>query len=136
MSMASDMQVTLGLPTRTLYQGAARALVAEAENGAFGLLPNHLDFVTALVPSVLVLTEPGGRERFFGIDEGLLVKQGHQVNVAVRRGAEGRDLASLRHTVADIFGAMDEDERVARAALSRLEASIVRRFAELRKPAP
>lgn len=134
MTMASEMQVTLGLPTRTLFQGPARALVAEAGNGSFGLLPNHVDFVTALVPSVLVLTEPDGQERFFGIDEGLLVKQGHAVNIAIRRGVEGRDLASLRHTVADTFGAVDEDERVARAALSRLEANIVRRFAELRKP--
>ena len=73
MSLADIMQVTLRLPTRTLFQGEAQRLFAVAENGAFGMLPNHTDFVTALVPSVLILTKRDGVEQFFGIDEGLLV---------------------------------------------------------------
>lgn len=134
MSMANDMLVTLHLPTRTLFDGRATRLTAVAENGGFGILPNHVDFVTALVPSVLTLMTPEGRERVFGIDEGLLVKKGNEVDVAVRRGVEGDDLGTLRETVRGTFVEMEEDERVARAALSRLEADMVRRFASLRKP--
>ncbi|MCV2892093.1 ATPase [Lentibacter sp. XHP0401] len=136
MSMATEMQVALRLPTGSLYDGRATRLFAVAENGAIGFLPNHTDFVTALVPSVLALTTSNGEELFFGIDEGLLVKKGHAVDVAVRRGVQGDDLGSLRETVRDTFVGMDEDERRARAALSRLEADMVRRFAELRKPQP
>ena len=134
MSMANDMLVTLHLPTRTLFDGRATRLTAMAENGGFGILPNHVDFVTALVPSVLTLMTPEGRERVFGLDEGLLVKKGNAVDVAVRRGVEGDDLGTLRETVRGTFVEMEEDERVARAALSRLEADMVRRFASLRKP--
>lgn len=134
MSLASEMRVTLRLPTRTLFEGPATRLMAEAENGAFGMLPNHVDFVTALVPSVLILTLTDGEERIFGIDEGILVKTGHAVEVAIRRGVQGSDLASLRETVQESFIEMDEDERVARSALSRLEAGIVRRFADLQRP--
>ncbi len=134
MSMANDMHVTLRLPTRTLFEGRATRLTAVAKNGGFGILPNHIDFVTALVPSVLMLTTPEGRERVFGIDEGLLVKKSHAVDVAVRRGVEGDDLGTLRDTVRETFIEMEEDERVARSALSRLEADMVRRFASLRKP--
>lgn len=136
MSMAADMQVTLRLPTRTLFEGPATRLFAVAENGGFGILPNHTDFVTALVPSVLTLTTPEGDEQIFGIDEGLLVKKGHAVDVAVRRGVLGDDLDTLRDTVRNTFVEMDEDERTARSALSRLEADMVRRFAELQKPQP
>lgn len=134
MSMANDMHVTLRLPTRALFEGRATRLTAVAENGGFGILPNHIDFVTSLVPSVLTLMTPEGRERVFGIDEGLLVKKGHAVDVAIRRGVEGDNLGTLRDTVRETFIEMEDDERVARSALSRLEANMVRRFASLRKP--
>ncbi len=134
MSLADVMQVTLRLPTRTLFEGEAQRLFAVAENGAFGMLPNHVDFVTALVPSVLVLTQRDGVERFFGIDEGVLVKKGHQVDIAIRRGVQGENLDSLNATVQASFVEMDEEERTARSALSRLESGIVRRFGDLRKP--
>jgi F-type H+-transporting ATPase subunit epsilon len=134
MSTASDMTVTLRLPTRTLFEGQATRMTAVAPNGAFGIWPNHVDFVTAIVPSVLTLRLVDGSEEIFGLDEGLLVKKGHKVNLAVRRGVRGDDLESLQHTVVSSFVQMDEDERQARAALSRLEADMVRRFAELQRP--
>ncbi len=133
MSMATDMQVKLHLPTRTLFAGQATQLFAVAQNGGFGILPNHIDFVTALVPSVLTLVTPQSVEQVFGIDEGLLVKKGHIVDIAVRRGVQGDDLDTLRDMVRETFVEMDENERMARSALSRLEANMVRRFAELRE---
>lgn len=136
MTMAAEMQVNLRLPTRVLYQGSARKLFAVAENGAFGMLPNHIDFVTSLVPSVLILTLEDGSEQIFGIDEGILVKKGHQVDIAIRRGVRGENLGSLQDSVRSNFIEVDEDERVARSALSRLEAGMVRRFADLQRPKP
>lgn len=134
MSMAPDMNVTLRLPTRTLFDGQAVRMTAVAPNGAFGIWPNHVDFVTALVPSVMTLRLVDGSEEIFGLDEGLLVKKGHNVTVAALRGVHGDDLASLKETVEASFVQMDEEERQARSALSRLEADMVRRFAELQRP--
>ncbi len=132
MSMSSDMQVKIGLPGQFLFEGRAVNLNAVAPNGAFGILPNHVDLVTALVPSVLLIIQPDGAERVFGIDEGVLVKKGQYVDIAVRRGVESADLASLDETVGDFFESLEDEERVARSALSRLEADMVRRFAGLR----
>ncbi len=132
MSMADEMQVRIGLPGKTLYQGAATRLSGVAADGGFGILPNHVDFVTALVPSVLMMTQGDGRERIFGLDEGVLVKKGHDVDIAVQRGVEATDLASLDAAVTDFWDMMEDEERAARAALSRLEADMVRRFAGLR----
>lgn len=136
MSMATQMQVHVRLPARALFEGMATRLNAVAVDGGFGILPNHVDFVTALVPSILLVTMPEGGERIFGIDEGLLVKKGHQVDIVVRRGVESADLDSLRATVHDTFDQMEDEERIARVALSRLEADMVRGFASLRKPRP
>ncbi|AKH98774.1 alternate F1F0 ATPase, F1 subunit epsilon [Hoeflea sp. IMCC20628] len=134
MSMAPDMNVILRLPDRTLFDGRATRVTAVAPNGAFGIWPNHVDFVTALVPSVMTLCLVDGSEAIFGLDEGLLVKKGHNLAVAAMRGVHGDDLESLQDTVETSFIQMDEDERQARSALSRLEADMVRRFAELRRP--
>ncbi len=130
--MIDRMDVSVRIPVRLFHRGAAAKLVARAENGFFGVLPNHVDFATALAPSVLVLTGPDGDERVFGIDEGVLVKHGEQVDICVRRAVQGDDLAHLRTMVRKNFVEMDEQERTARAALSRLEANMVRRFAELK----
>ena len=134
MSQTALMQVNLRLPTRLLFSCEAEKVSAEAENGTFALLPKHTDFVTALLPSVLVITDAAGKEQYFGVDQGILVKHGFQVDIAVRRGVQSDDLASLNETIQATFIEVDEDERVARTALSKLEAGIVRRFSDLRKP--
>lgn len=134
MSQIEMMQVNLRLPTRLLFSGEAQKVFAEAENGAFAMLPKHTDFVTALLPSVLVITDAEGQEQYFGVDQGVLVKHGYAVDIAVRRAVRGDDLASLNDTIQATFLEVDEDERVARTALSKLEAGIVRRFSDLRKP--
>lgn len=134
MTMASDMRVALRLPTGTLFDGRATRMTAVAQNGGFGILPNHVDFVTALVPSVMTLQLADGSEAFFGIDEGILVKKGDGVVAAVLRGVQGDDLEGLNDTVKSTFIQIDDEERQARSAFSRLEADVVRRFAELRKP--
>lgn len=128
------MCVHVQLPERALFVGVATSLNAVARNGSFGVLPNHVDLITALVPSVLLITLADGAERVFGIDEGVLIKRGHEVRIAVRRGLESDDLESLHRTIAETFDEPVDEERVARAALSRLEASMVRRFISLREP--
>lgn len=135
MSLAEHMRVSLRLPTRLLHEGAVLKLFAVAENGAFGMLPNHADHVSSLVPSVLVLTDADGKEHFFGIDHGLLVKHGHQVDIAVRRAVRGDSLDTLAESIDAMFSQVDEEERSARTAMSRLEVGIVRHFGQLRKPA-
>lgn len=130
----TSMRVHIHTPDGLLYDGVAEHLYAIAENGALGLQPNHCDFVTALQPAVLIVREPGQQERFFAVDEGLLVKQDDRLDVAVRRGVQGDSLDDLNQLLINTFGELDERERQARSALSKLEASVVRRFAELSQP--
>lgn len=133
MTDPASMSITLRLPARVFFEGAACKLSARAENGAFGILPDHIDFATALVPSVLMLTAPDGEELVFGIDEGIMVKRDRQVDICVRRAARGTTLSSLEMIVREEFIDLDDTERKSRSALSRLEADMVRRFMELQE---
>lgn len=133
MSDIECMQVIIRLPLSILFEGSALRITAESKIGSFGLLPNHVDFVSDLQPSILSLWNIAGKEQLFGIDEGLLVKQSNRVSVVVRRGLQGDSLDSLHAQIRKHFLTMDDEERRARAALTRLEANMVRGFTQLQR---
>ncbi|NIP73239.1 MAG: F0F1 ATP synthase subunit epsilon [Gammaproteobacteria bacterium] len=125
------MHLKLLLPTEVSMDEPVVKVIAEAENGAFCLLPRHVDFVAALVPGILVCETEAGTSRFFAVDEGTLVKCGGEVMVSTLNAVEGADLGALKDTVDSRFRELDEHERMARTALARLEAGTIRRFMEM-----
>lgn len=128
---AQQIQFRVLLPSEVLIDEVAIKVIAEADNGAFCLLPRHIDFVAALVPGVLSYHTIDGAERFVGLDEGMLVKCAQQVTVSTLRAAEGADLSALRLLVEQRFLTLDEQDRKARAALARLEVGTLRGFQKL-----
>lgn len=130
------MRLEVITPARLRLDRPVRRILAEAPDGHFGILPGHGDFLTELVPGILVYEPEDGPERFVAVHAGTLVKCGAHVRVAVRRAIEGDDLAALRERVETEFRREDEDEREARAALARLEASMIRRFRDLEGLSP
>lgn len=126
-----EMRLRILLPTKVFLDRPIVKLVAEAENGAFGVLPRHIDFVAMLKPGILSITAPGGRESFVGHDEGVFVKKGQEARVSVRNAMLSQDLAGLRELVEREFVRLDQYERTARTALARLEAGVIRHFIEL-----
>lgn len=128
------MRLKVITPMSVCVDRPVRRIVAEAPDGHFGMLPNHVDFVAQLAPGILLYETEEGTERFVAVNSGTLVKCGDEVRVAVRGAIDGDDLPELRVRVEVDFRRGDEDERVARAALTRLEASMIRRFRDLRMP--
>lgn len=130
------MRLKILLPTDVLVDANVSKVVAEAENGSFGLLPRHVDFVAALVPGILAYVDGDGQQGLVGIDEGILVKCGDEVRVATGRAIRGSDLATLKRDVERWFLEIDEQAAVARSAMARLEAGVIRRFTELKQRTP
>lgn len=127
------IQLKVFLPTAVLLDQKVGKVIAQAANGSFAILPRHIDFVAALVPSVLIYTDSDGAERYLGIDEGILIKHKKDVMVSTRKAARGDNLSLLREVVRREIGTLDEQELAARGALARLEAGVIRRLIELRE---
>lgn len=125
-----SMRVKVILPSGVLLEQEAVNLVAEAPNGFFGLLPRHVDFVSALVPGILTITSADGAETFLAVDEGTLVKHGPLVLVSTRNALQG-NLGELQQALVEQFRDQGEQEYKARLALDRLEASLVHQVLEL-----
>jgi F-type H+-transporting ATPase subunit epsilon len=125
------MELQVLMPFRRLLTLAVTQVNAEGPAGCFCLLPGHVDWVTTLVPGILSYGLPQGGEGFVAVDEGLLVKQGTQVVVTVRRAVADAALETLRQTVERTFLERDARERQARTVLARLESSFVRGLVDL-----
>lgn len=125
------MQLKIITPMTLYLDRPVRRIVAEGPQGRFGLWPGHIDFVSALVPGILLYETETGAERFVAVNSGTLVTCDSVVRVAVRGAVESDDLSELRQRVEAEFRQQDEDERDAVAALARLEAGMVRRFRDL-----
>jgi F-type H+-transporting ATPase subunit epsilon len=137
---ARAMKLKVWLPSEVLFEEDVSRIRAEAQNGWFGLLPKHIDFVTALVPGVMTF-QPCGQpeeylaEEYLAIDSGILVKCGAEVAVSTRQAVRGKSLDLLKEEVERQFIARQEREKAARALEAKLEADLVRRLFEVEKHA-
>lgn len=127
------MKLQVRLPAEILFEEEVVRIRAEAENGWFGLLPKHIDFVTALVPGVLTFQPRGKPEEYLAVDRGVLVKCGPDVSVSTRQAVRGTDLGELKHEVERQFRAREERDQAARALEAKLEADLVRGLLKMEK---
>ena len=127
------MKLTVWLPSEVFLDEDVVRIRAQAENGWFGMLPKHVDTVTALVPSVLIFQRPGQAEEYLAVDHGVLVKCGPEVRVSTRNAVRGTSLEQLKHEVEKKFREREELEKKARAFEAKLETDLVRRLLEEEK---
>jgi F-type H+-transporting ATPase subunit epsilon len=123
------LKVLLPFQVFAEYDGVKR-IVAETQQGSFGILPHRLDCVAALVPGILIYETEAEPEDYIAIDEGVLVKAGAEVLVSVRNAIRGDGLGKLREVVEREFLNLDEREKNARSVLAKLETSLIRRLVE------
>jgi F-type H+-transporting ATPase subunit epsilon len=123
------MHLKLLLPSEVFAEknGVSR-IVAETIEGAFGLLPRRLDCVAALVPGILTYQTQDQGEVFVAVDEGVLIKTGMDVLVSVRRAQGGKDLGQLHHAVEQEYLTLNEEAKVARSVMAKLETGLLRRL--------
>ncbi|HSM25598.1 MAG TPA: F0F1 ATP synthase subunit epsilon [Anaerolineaceae bacterium] len=126
------MDLKILLPTEVFLETKASKIVAEAGDGFFGLLPRHVDFVSALVPSIFSYWNEDDEEILMAIDRGLLVKFGQEVLVSTRNAVSGVDLQELQRLIDETFFELDEHDSNARSVVVKMEADFMRRLVELK----
>jgi F-type H+-transporting ATPase subunit epsilon len=126
------MRLRVVLPTHIELDEEVDKVKAEALNGAFTLLPKHVDFVAILAQSLLAY-EANGTETFLAIDGGTLVKCGPDVFVSAMSAVRAGELGEVRHAVDELFKDTGSREQRARSAVDKMQADFVRRYVELER---
>lgn len=101
------------------------SIVAETSEGSFGLLPQRLDCVAALVPGILTYKTESEKDHYVAVDEGILLKAGNRVMVSVRNAFGGADLEKLQESVENEFRKLDETEREIRSSMAKMESGFL-----------
>ena len=124
---AASLHLRIFLPSGILLDTETTRLVAESPAGSFGVLPRHIDGVAMLASGILCYGSSG----YAAVDGGTLVKCGDEVRVSTPQAMLGDSLESLMSVVTERFRVRDEDERLTRSALARLEAGTLRRLQDM-----
>lgn len=127
------MNLKLSVPTSMLLDQPVAKIIVEAGNGSICILPRHTDYLTALVPGIMIVTDCEGNEIYFANDHGLLVKRGQELAISSRRAIQGPDLGLLRQTVHEEFEKLTENDRNCQSAIAGLEANFLRKLLEMQK---
>ncbi len=110
-------------------------LRAEDDTGAFGILPGHADFLTALAVSVVSWRDKAGAEHFLAVRGGMLaVEGGEAISIATPEAVVGADLHRLEADVLAGFRRRLAEEEEARTGAERLYLAALRQIVRYLRP--
>ena len=124
------MKLTVTTPLAIVVEADGVAhLRAEDETGAFGILPGHADFLTALSVSVASWRNERGVEHHVAVRGGMLeVRGGQTVAIATPEAVPGDDLHRLETEVLARFHSQLAEEQSARSDAQRLYLAALRQI--------
>ncbi|MEO6831952.1 MAG: F0F1 ATP synthase subunit epsilon [Chitinophagaceae bacterium] len=107
-------------------------IVMETSAGSYGLLPQRLDCVAALVPGIFTYKTKNDGVQYVAVDNGIMVKAGKQVLVSVRNAVGGADLGKLGDLVKKDFNTQNENVKEVNTVIAKLERGFIYSFDKLR----
>ncbi len=107
-------------------------VIIETTEGSFGLLPQRLDCVAAIVPGIFSY-ETENEVKYIAVDAGVMVKAGGEVLVSVRNAFGGVDLGKLSGLVKTAFQQQSELSNQMHSITLKLESGLIYSFDKLRK---
>ena len=124
------MKLTVTTPLAIVTEADDVAhLRAEDDSGAFGILPGHADFLTALSFSVVSWRDRRGTEHHLAVRGGMLeVRGGKLITIATREAVAGDDLHRLETDVLATFKHRAEEDLTARTDAQRLYLAAIRQI--------
>ena len=125
------MRLTVATPLVIVVEvGDVVHLRAEDDTGAFGILPGHADFLTALAVSVASWRDDRGAEHHVALRGGMLeVRDGSTIAIATPEAVPSDDLQRLETEVLARFRRQLVEEQAARTDARRLYLAAIRQIA-------
>jgi F-type H+-transporting ATPase subunit epsilon len=124
------VRLTIATPLAIVLEATDVAhLRAEDDTGAFGILPGHADFLTALAVSVASWRDDRGAQHYVAVRGGMLeVRDGGLIAIATPEAVAGDDLQRLESEVLAKFRRRLVEEQAARTDAQRLYLAAIRQI--------
>lgn len=128
------MHLEIIVPDGAVLELPIRALQAADASGRFGLWPNHEPFLTVLEPCLVTIRTEDDRERFAGVDGGVLVSEDNKVSIACREAVIADRLADVADRVSAMLRERRLHEKTARGEFAELQAALMRQLKGAERP--
>lgn len=107
-------------------------IVIETSKGSYGILPQRLDCVAALVPGIFMYETKHEGTKYIAIDAGVMVKAGREVLISVRNAIGGVELGKLSDLVKELFTQQEEAQTNVLSVTAKLESGFIYAFDKFR----
>jgi F-type H+-transporting ATPase subunit epsilon len=127
----SDSLFTLRIvtPSKTAEKRIT-AIRLKDETGFFGIMKGHINFVTALVPSLCYYLDENDREVFLAVNGGIVSIKGGKVTITSREIFESDDAEKLAEIIENTMAKKDSSERSFLNMIKGIERSFMEKTLE------
>ncbi len=115
------MDLIVMTPSSIILKEKIVKLVAYGKEGSFCLKPRHVDYISALVSSVVKYNIKDGNDGYISISNGILTKNGAIVKLTVMAGTCGSSLEEVSNSSIEKMQLAKESEQKAKNVISSLE---------------
>lgn len=92
----SQFQVSILAADSVLYEGPCESLIVPTSQGQYGILANHSNMISAVVPGQLSYRTPDQSEQFAAVSAGLVKVENNEVLVLVDTAERPEDIDANR----------------------------------------
>lgn len=126
------MDLYLGTPLGSLLHCKISKITVECLDGYRTFLPRHVDFVSALKPSIISYCTTDGTTKYCACHNGIVVKKGENVTITSQHALLGNSLDELKDIILHEFKKEDEKRKELNSAMARLELGLLKGFKQLK----
>jgi F-type H+-transporting ATPase subunit epsilon len=127
--MNGVFRLSVVTPTR-MFEREIKHMRLKDDTGFFGIMKNHIDFLTVLVPSLCYYRDTRDREMFLAVDGGILDVRGGTISLTSREVHESEDAEQLAELIEKTILERTESEQAFREMLEGIERSFMEKTIE------
>jgi F-type H+-transporting ATPase subunit epsilon len=130
--MNEVFRLSVVTPT-SIFEREIKHIRLKDETGFFGIMKNHIDFLTVLVPSLCYYRDAKDREMFLAVDGGILDVRGGIASLTSREVHESEDAEKLAEIIEKTILERTGSEQAFREVLKGIERSFMEKTIEFAK---
>lgn len=127
------MKLVICTPLGVILNCEIQKISLECLNGYHTFLPKHIDFASAIKPSIAVYEEVDGTKKYAACHHGIVVKKGKVVTLSVTQAVLGNTPDELKDTILHEFKRTDNQRKELNTAMAKLEIGLLRGFKQLKE---
>jgi F-type H+-transporting ATPase subunit epsilon len=128
--MSTTIKLEIATPEAMVYSDDVEMVTIPAVDGQMGVLPQHIRFMTYLVPGEMIVRKDG-RDSFMAVGDGLVEVTNTRISIATNMAVEAEKIDEAAVEEARQRAAARLREKLSSEEVASVNASLTRAVAQL-----